>query len=455
MTTPTIRFDLMKKRIAEDSFNYYVLLNVTNGSGIHNRTRVSTGIRVSDINNWKQNTGKIKVTSAEPNAKIYNDKLYRLKAHFITEFESCLRNNFIIDRNKVKEINKSFGNVSSNKKKRLESSQFDLITIWENYVEGMKKGMYVNKKSNGKPYSKNTIQNHLGSLNHWREFENKKGKILTHQINSNLWTEFVYYWRNHEANYLDSAINKWIVCFKALMNKEIVKKYKSQLIDYNSTEWIEIGNESLSWALTDEELETLYNIDLKNNQDWDLHRDVFVFNAYTCGMRIGDYMQLEEKKIKIVKDRFGNEFEVIEFKQQKTGGRVVVPLGNIALDIIEKYGEIPMPESPQRCNEVLKIVGKRAKLNKKISKTLNNGRVLEAKQWEILTNHVARKTFCTLTYKAGLSTLDIMNISGHKSERVLLGYINVTEEEHALRFAQSNYFKKINKIKRKHLKVVN
>ena len=145
----------------------------------------------------------------------------------------------------------------------------------------------------------------------------------------------------------------------------------------------------------------------------------------------------------------------MNFKQQKTGGRVVVPLGNIALDIIEKYGEIPMPESPQRCNEVLKIVGKRAKLNKKISKTLNNGRVLEAKQWEILTNHVARKTFCTLTYKAGLSTLDIMNISGHKSERVLLGYINVTEEEHALRFAQSNYFKKINKIKRKHLKVVN
>jgi len=48
-----------------------------------------------------------------------------------------------------------------------------------------------------------------------------------------------------------------------------------------------------------------------------------------------------------------------------------------------------------------------------------------------------------------------MNISGHKSERVLLGYINVTEEEHALRFAQSDYFKKINKIKRKHLKVVN
>ena len=73
MTTPTIRFDLMKKRTAEDSFNYYVLLNVTNGSGTHNRTRVSTAIRVNDINNWKQDIGKVKVTSDEPNAKIHND----------------------------------------------------------------------------------------------------------------------------------------------------------------------------------------------------------------------------------------------------------------------------------------------------------------------------------------------------------------------------------------------
>ena len=140
MNTPTVRFDLMKKRTAEESFNYYILLNVTNGSGIHNRTRVSTGIRVNDINNWKQDIGKIKLTSAEPNAKIYNDKLYKLKAHFISEFEKCMRNNFIIDRNKIKEINSTFGNVSTNKKKKLESSQFDLIKIWIDYVEGMKKG---------------------------------------------------------------------------------------------------------------------------------------------------------------------------------------------------------------------------------------------------------------------------------------------------------------------------
>ena len=167
-------------------------------------------------------------------------------------------------------------------------------------------------------------------------------------------------------------------------------------------------------------------------------------------MRIGDLLELKEKEIKTVEDKAGNSFDALEFNQQKTVGRVVVPIPNIGLNIIKKYERIPMPESSQRSNEVFKILAKKANLNKKISKKLANGKILEAKQWEILTNHVARKTFCTLTCKARVNTLDIMNISGHKSEKVLLGYINVTEEQHALRWTQTDYFKKVN---RKHLRI--
>ena len=222
------------------------------------------------------------------------------------------------------------------------------------------------------------------------------------------------------------------------------------MTEYNSREWTEISNQTLSWALTEDELDTLYKLDLYYNPEYDLYRDVFVFNAHTCGMRIGDFLELKDKEVKTVEDKMGNSFDVLEFNQQKTGGRVVVPIPNIGLNIIKKYGRIPMPESSQRSNEVLKILAKKANLNKKISKKLANGKILEAKQWEILTNHVARKTFCTLTYKAGVNTLDIMNISGHKSEKVLLGYVNVTEEQHALRWTQTDYFKKVN---RKHLRI--
>ena len=427
----------------------YVYLSISNGA--NNRFRIFPNIRLNDKNNWNKDKEKIKVTPAEPNAKSLNDKLYEFKTHFIEELKECYKNDIRLDKDVIKRIEKTFGNSVTNKKIKLTNDKFDLTTIWSEFVEGMESGLYKHKSKGSKvPYSNNTIHNHKGSIKRWAEFEKKHGKILPHQINESLHSQFVHYYENHENQYLNNAINKWIVCFKALVNKEPMKPYKKQMLEYDSREWTEVSNETLSWALTEDELDTLYNLDLSDNPEYDLYRDVFVFNAHTCGMRIGDYLELKDKEIKSVKDKAGNSFDVLEFNQQKTGGRVVVPIPNVGLNIIKKHDGIPMPESSQRSNEVLKILGKKAKLYKKISKKLTNGKILEARQWEILTNHVARKTFCTLTYKAGVNTLDIMNISGHKSEKVLLGYINVTEEQHALRWTQTDYFKKVN---RKHLRI--
>jgi site-specific recombinase XerD len=427
----------------------YVYLSISNGA--NNRFRIFPNIRLNDKSNWNKEKEKIKVTPAEPNAKSLNDKLYEFKTHFIEELKECYKNDIRLDKDVIKRIEKTFGNSVTNKKIKLTNDKFDLTIIWSEFVEGMESGLYKHKSKGSKvPYSNNTIQNHKGSIKRWAEFEKKHGKILPHQINESLHSQFVHFYENHENSYLNNAINKWIVCFKALVNKEPMKPYKKQMLEYDSREWTEVSNETLSWALTEDELDTLYNLDLSDNPEYDLYRDVFVFNAHTCGMRIGDYLELNDKEIKTVEDKAGNSFDVLEFNQQKTGGRVVVPIPNVGLNIIKKHGGIPMPESSQRSNEVLKILGKKAKLYKKISKKLTNGKILEARQWEILTNHVARKTFCTLTYKSGVNTLDIMNISGHKSEKVLLGYINVTEEQHALRWTQTDYFKKVN---RKHLRI--
>ena len=447
MKQPTLRFEAQTR-----ASGIYIVLVITNGRGSHNRHRRLTGVTVRKIEHWNKKTKRvIESLAKEPNYKSMNNRLEQYKAHFISEFANCLKNDIIIDRNQVEFISASFGNEVTNNKKKIRSSQFDLSTIWSDFVEGMESGLYKHKSKGSKvPYSNNTIQNHKGSIKRWAEFEKVNGKILPHQINETLHSRFVHYYENHENSYLNNAINKWIVCFKALINKEPMKPYKKQMLEYDSREWTEVSNETLSWALTEDELDSLYNLDLSDNPEYDLYRDVFVFNAHTCGMRIGDYLELKDKEIKTVKDKAGNSFDVLEFNQQKTGGRVVVPIPNVGLNIIKKHNGIPMPESSQRSNEVLKILGKKARLNKKISKKLANGKILEAKQWEIITNHVARKTFCTLTYKAGVNTLDIMNISGHKSEKVLLGYINVTEEQHALRWTQTDYFKKVN---RKHLRI--
>ncbi len=44
-------------------------------------------------------------------------------------------------------------------------------------------------------------------------------------------------------------------------------------------------------------------------------------------------------------------------------------------------------------------------------------------KYELIMTHTARRTGATLLYKNGVNTLDIMKITGHKTEKTLLNYI--------------------------------
>ena len=48
---------------------------------------------------------------------------------------------------------------------------------------------------------------------------------------------------------------------------------------------------------------------------------------------------------------------------------------------------------------------------------------------ELIKTHTARRTGCTNMYLAGIPSIDIMKISGHKTEKEFLGYIKVTKEQ--------------------------
>ena len=160
----------------------YIYLSISNGT--NNRFRIFPNIRLNNRSNWDQNKEKIKITPSEPNAKIYNDKLYEFKAHFIERLKECYKNDISLDKEVIKRIEKTFGNSVTNKKIKLSNEKFDLTKIWTEFIVGMESGLYKHKTNSGKkPYSKNTIQNHKGSLNKWAEYEKKFGKILPHQIN--------------------------------------------------------------------------------------------------------------------------------------------------------------------------------------------------------------------------------------------------------------------------------
>ena len=49
----------------------------------------------------------------------------------------------------------------------------------------------------------------------------------------------------------------------------------------------------------------------------------------------------------------------------------------------------------------------------------------------MVSSHTARRSFATNLYKSGFTSISIMAMTGHKTEKAFLTYIKVTEEEHA------------------------
>jgi len=119
---------------------------------------------------------------------------------------------------------------------------------------------------------------------------------------------------------------------------EISDKYRDFKIKRETLEVI---------ALTNEEFEKLYNLNLSKNRKLDQVRDVFCFSCAT-GLRYSDLDQLKREHIK--------EDEII-INIKKTKERLSIPLNPYSVAILAKYKDQlkPLPViSNQKMNDYLK-----------------------------------------------------------------------------------------------------
>jgi hypothetical protein len=91
-------------------------------------------------------------------------------------------------------------------------------------------------------------------------------------------------------------------------------------------------------------------------------------------------------------------------------------------------------------------VGIKAKVNQLINIEQIHGGLKVSKsipKHDLIKTHTARRTGATNMYLAGISTLDIMKITGHKTEREFLNYIRVSKEETAEMLTNHEYFRNV------------
>ncbi len=175
-------------------------------------------------------------------------------------------------------------------------------------------------------------------------------------------------------------------------------------------------------ALSVEELEHLYNLDLSKNERLERVRDLFLIGCYT-GLRYSDFNRIQPQHIIEVEGA-----KMIEITTQKTGEQVTIPFNPELGHLLNKYNFNPPKISSQKMNDYLKELCAFAGMTEKILVVSNKAGKREENQvekYKLITTHVARRSFATNLYLLGVPAINVMKITGHTTERQFMAYIRI------------------------------
>lgn len=181
--------------------------------------------------------------------------------------------------------------------------------------------------------------------------------------------------------------------------------------------------------LTQEEVRKLQEFQFNKSQSaLERVRDVFLFCCFT-GLRYSDAAKLKRSDIKA---------EHIEVVTKKTVDALRIDLNDHSRAILEKYANTPFPNdlalpiiSNEKMNAHLKDLGKLCGIEDmtRIVYFQGNQRFEEVlPKWQLLTTHVARRTFVVTALQLGIPAEVIMRWTGHSRYEAMKPYIAIVDE---------------------------
>jgi integrase len=228
-----------------------------------------------------------------------------------------------------------------------------------------------------------------------------------------------------------NAIAKDVQILKTVMKKAVTLG-ESKYVHHEHEEFTAARADTDAVFLTDKEIISLYRYDFSNNKRIEQVRDLFVFGC-CVGLRYSDYSNIKPEHI-IHKE--GEYF--IKMKTQKTGELVIIPCNPVVLQIFDKYAanpnKLPTTISNQKFNDYIKEACKDAGLTEVGRLSTEPTKPL----YECISSHTARRSFATNLYLESFPVMDLMRITGHKTEKAFRGYIRHTKLDSAKKLSEHN-----------------
>lgn len=217
-----------------------------------------------------------------------------------------------------------------------------------------------------------------------------------------------------------------------LLMREARRRKLHTSIDFEDFEIKRV--ETTQIALTEEEIKTLYNFDFSNTPHIEEAVNIFLVGCYS-GLRYSDISKLTYSHIHTLGD--GTRAIKIE-ATQKTKTPVIIP---IRPELERLLTKLPFTLSNERLIDYLQIGAQMIggtfmeEIPVRDTKGGKISTVLKPK-YKLLGSHVGRRSFATNLYRRGIPAIQIMMMTGHKTEKEFMKYIRVTQEDNAMNLAK-------------------
>ena len=285
-----------------------------------------------------------------------------------------------------------------------------------------------------------TIRHYTTTRNKLIEFEKTLSKKLSFEdLDIDFYNNFRqwFYQHGYTDNYFGSVIK---VIKQAYIEARRVDKLHS-CSDIEHKDFITVTAESDNVYLSEEELLKIHKLDLTPELIAENYKDIsprriqqkitsltrvrqrFLIGAYT-GLRVSDFARIRDMNIG----------EFIHINTIKTKSNTIVPIHPVIAEILAGGFDATVTVSDQKINSHIKELARLAGITDKVLLGKHvGGTVVEVykEKCDLVSTHTARRSFATNAYKAGVPTIAIMKITGHKKESTFLKYIKISAEENA------------------------
>lgn len=368
---------------------------------------------------WLPKSCRVRVTNAYPANKELNTRLQNIEDRTKDAIRELQNKDIELNNDVIKEkLNEIFRSY----KDQTDKIKSDLLSFIIHSIETSNRAASTHK----------TYKQLYRDL---EEYEKEKNRKLSfNRIDIDFYNSYINFMQ--KKGYSPNTIGTRIKILKTFMNEAYERGLHTNL-DYKKRAFSKPKEETKAVYLNEKELDKLYKYDLSKDARLDNVRDWFLIASYT-GLRFSDFSRLTRKNI---------HKENIEILTQKTLTSVVIPLHTYVKAILEKYEyNLPKVISNQKFNKYIKEVCQAAKIDDDILVNETKGVLRTSKtekKADLVSAHTARRSFATNAFLAGVPPIQIMKITGHKTEKAFMTYIRISESENAKKLQLHPFFNRM------------